>query len=130
MKFLQILPSSLKEDITEGKIRHFECFLPLPNGRESIKLGEFFYPINEDPRGEEILTLFDKDDLETEIESLEHDAPDTTPEEFWEAYDKCRVNPYELEWQLLSPEASLIALKYQEMAHQNYLDCVPPMDEW
>ena len=98
--------------------------------KEKIELGDFIFDGKSDPRGKDVLVCFDKDDLETQIESLEHDAPDTTPEEFWEAYDKCRVNPYELEWQLLSPEASLLALKYQEMAHQNYLDCVPPMDEW
>ena len=45
--------------------------------------------------------------LETEVEALEHDAPKTTAKEFWEAYDSCRVNPYKLEWQLLSEELAI-----------------------
>ena len=122
MRFIQVLPSTFKESIKKGEIRHFQCFLPLPNGRERIALGDFFYEKNDDPRGDEILTLLDKDDLEVEVEALEHDAPDSTPEEFWEAYDNCRVDPYKLEWQLLSAEASLWDIEMHEMARQNCAD--------
>ena len=107
MKFLQVDPTTHKEQIKSGEVNHFQCFLPLPNGKERIELGDFFYHNNDDPRGDEILTLFSKDDLEDEVEALEHDAPHSTPEEFWEAYDLCRVDPYKLVWELLSPEASL-----------------------
>ena len=100
-----IEPEIFKANITSGKINHFICYLPLPNDR--IKLGDYILDGKEDPRGEDILTCLDKDDLDAEVEALEHDAPDSTPEEFWEAYDLCKVDPYRLEWELLSPEASI-----------------------
>ena len=107
MNFLQTDPLTLTEQIKTGEVRHFQCFLPLPNGKERIGLGDFFYLKSDDPRGDQVLTLLDKDDLEDEVEALEQDAPYSTPEEFWEAYDLCRVDPYRLVWELLSPEASL-----------------------
>ena len=100
-------PEIFKANIKQGKINHFICYLPLPNGKGRIRLGDFILDGKEDPRGEDILTCFDKDDLEDEVEALKHDVPDTTPEEFWEAYDLCKVDPYRLEWELISPEASI-----------------------
>ena len=100
-------PDAFKSHIRQGKLNHFICYLPLPNGEEEIELGHFIFDGRIDPRGKDILINFDKDDLETEVEALEHDAPKTTPKEFWEAYDSCRVNPYKLEWQLLSEELAI-----------------------
>ena len=100
-------PDAFKSQIRQGKLNHFICYLPLPNGEEEIELGHFIFDGRIDPRGKDILINFDKDDLETEVEALEHDAPKTTPKEFWEAYDSCRVNPYNLEWQLLSEELAI-----------------------
>ena len=120
MKFLQVDPTTHKEQIKSGEVRHFQCFLPLPNGKERIELGDFFYNKNDDPRGDQILTLLDKDDLEVEVEALEHDAPDSTPEEFWEAYDLCRVDPYKLVWELLSPEDSLWSIGMQEKINERF----------
>ena len=100
-------PETFKSHIRQGKLNHFICYLPLPNGEEKIELGDFIFDGRIDPRGKDILINFDKDDLETEVEALEHDAPKTTAKEFWEAYDSCRVNPYNLEWQLLSEELAI-----------------------
>tara|TARA_B100001250_G_C19721094_1_gene753853 strand:- start:299 stop:709 length:411 start_codon:yes stop_codon:yes gene_type:complete len=120
MNFLQVDPLTHKEQIKTGEVRHFLCFLPLPNGKERIELGGFFYEKNIDPRGDQILTLLDQDDLEEHVKSLEHDAPDSTPEEFWEAYDLCRVKPHRLIWELLSPEASLLDLEMQEKIREKF----------
>ena len=100
-------PEIYKSNIKQGKLNHFICYLPLPNGKEKIELGDFILDGKTDPRGQDILTCFDKDDLDAEVEALEHDAPDSTPEEFWQAYDSCRVNPYNLKWQLLSEELAI-----------------------
>ena len=100
-------PDAFKSQIRQGKLNHFICYLPLPNGEEEIELGHFIFDGRIDPRGKDILINFDKDDLESEVEALEHDAPKTTPKEFWEAYDSCRVNPYNLEWRLLSEELAI-----------------------
>ncbi len=107
MRFFVLDSHTFKRLIKLGQVQEFQCFLPLPNGHERVHLGDFTYHINDDPRGEEILKLFDKDDLEVEVEALEHDAPNSTPEEFWESYDQCRLDPYKLVWELLSPEAAL-----------------------
>ena len=109
MKFLILDQQTTKQLIEQGEVKHYQCYLPLPNGYERIHLGDFFYHKNDDPRGEEILKLFDKDDLEVEVESLEHDAPNSRPEDFWESYDICRVDPYRLIWEQLSTEAALYA---------------------
>ena len=100
-------PDTFKSHIRQGKLNHFICYLPLPNGEEEIELGHFIFDGRIDPRGKDILINFDKDDLETEVEALEHDAPKTTPKEFWEAYDSCRVNPYNLKWRLVSEELAI-----------------------
>ena len=100
-------PETFKSHIRQGKLNHFICYLPLPNGEEEIELGHFIFDGRLDPRGKDILINFDKDDLDAEVEALEHDAPDSTPEEFWQAYDSCRVNPYNLKWQLLSEELAI-----------------------
>ena len=100
-------PEIFKANIASGKINHFKCYLPLPNGKERIELGDFILDGKEEPRGQDILTSFDKDDLEDEVEALEVDAPNSTPEEFWEAYDLCKVDPYRLVWELLSPEVAI-----------------------
>ena len=96
-----------KDAIRSGKVNHFICYLPLPNGKERIDLGDFIFDGKFDPTGEDILTSFDKDDLDDEVEALKDDAPNSTPEEFWEAYDLCRVDPYRLIWELLTPEAAI-----------------------
>ena len=115
-------PEIFKANISSGKINHFICYLPLPNRKGRIQLGDFILDGKEDPRGEDILTCFDKDDLEYEVEALEHDAPDTTPEEFWEAYDLCRVDPYRLEWELLSPEAAIYDFNMRREMREHMLE--------
>ena len=115
-------PEIFKANISSGKINHFICYLPLPNRKGRIQLGDFILDGKEDPRGEDILTCFDKDDLEDEVEALEHDAPDTTPEEFWEAYDLCRVDPYRLEWELLSPEAAIYDFNMRREMREHMLE--------
>ena len=100
-------PELFKANIRQGKINHFKCYLPLPNGKERIELGDFILDGKEDPRGQDILTCFDKDDLDDAVEALEHDAPSSTDKDFWEAYDLCRICPYNLIWELLSPEVAI-----------------------
>ena len=101
-------PEIFKANIKQGKINHFVCYLPLPNGKEKIELGDFILDGKEYPSGENVLTSFDKDDLDDLVEALEDDAPNSTPEEFWEAYDQCRVEPSLLVWELLAPEVAIL----------------------
>ena len=115
-------PELFKANIRQGKINHFKCYLPLPNGKERIELGDFILDGKEDPRGQDILTCLDKDDLEAEVEALEHDAPYSTPEEFWEAYDLCRVDPYRLVWELLSPEVAIYIFDQQSKTRKMWED--------
>ena len=100
-------PDTFKSHIRQGKLNHFICYLPLPNGEEKIELGHFIFDGRIDPRGTDVLFYFDEDDLEDEVDALEHDAPKTTPKEFWEAYDSCRYDPYNLKWELLSEELAI-----------------------
>ena len=113
--FLDIDCATQKALLKEGKARQFQCYLPLPN-KGKIHLGNFWCLTDDDPRGQDILTYWDKDDLEDEIEALEHDVPDANPKDFWEAYDQCRVNPHKLEWELLSTGACLHQIKMDEMS--------------
>ena len=116
-------PELFKANIASGKINHFKCFLPLPNGKDRIELGDFILDGKEDPRGQDILTCFDKDDLEDVVEALKHDAPSSIDKDFWEAYDCCRVLPNELIWVLLTPEAAISIFdqksKIREMWEEN-----------
>ena len=114
-------PEIYKSNIKQGKLNHFICYLPLPNGKEKIELGDFILDGKTDPRGQDILTSFDKDDLDAEVEALEHDAPDSTPEEFWQAYDLCRVDPYKLVWELLAPETAIYIFEQRrELSKSTY----------
>ena len=116
-------PELFKANIRQGKINHFKCYLPLPNGKERIELGDFILDGKEDPRGQDILTCLDKDDLDDLVEALEDEAPNSTPEEFWRAYDCCRVFPEELIWVLLTPEVAIYLFdqraKMREMWEEN-----------
>ena len=99
----------VKQLVEKEQIRVFQVYLPFSSG-ERIHLADLYFPFTADPRGTDVLSLlFEKEDLEDEVESLEHDAPCTTPEQFWEAYDACRVDPYQLKWEVLSKEAALFA---------------------
>ena len=114
-------PETFKSHIRQGKLNHFICYLPLPNGEEEIELGHFIFDGRIDPRGKDILINFDKDDLDAEVEALEHDAPDSTPEEFWQAYDLCRVDPYKLVWELLAPETAIYIFEQRrELSKSTY----------
>ena len=120
--FSLVEPEIVQENLKQGKINHFICYLPLPNGMEKIELGDFIFDGKCNPRGKDVLACFDKDDLDAEVEALEHDAPKSTLEEFWEAYDSCRVDPYKLIWELLSPEASIYSLEMTALARENMKD--------
>ena len=54
-------PEIYKSNIKQGKLNHFICYLPLPNGKEKIELGDFILDGKTDPRGQDILTCFDKE---------------------------------------------------------------------
>ena len=116
-------PELYKAKIKQGKLNHFICYLPLPNGKEKIELGDFILDGKEYPDGEDVLTSFDKDDLDDLVEALEDEAPNSTPEEFWRAYDCCRVLPNELIWVLLTPEVAIYLFdqraKMREMWEEN-----------
>ena len=114
-------PEVFKADIKRGKLKHFKCFLPLPNGKERIELGDYFFVDDIDPRGQDALTYLDGEHLFDAIEQLEQDAPFSTPEDFWKAYDLCRVEPYRLIWELLSPEVALKVIESKAKAFQEFL---------
>ena len=67
--------------ISNNEANMFRCYLPFPSGEKEV-LGEFFYPVGIDPKGDSILEILDKDSLEDIVEDLEHEHPDTTKEQF------------------------------------------------
>ncbi len=96
--------------ISNNEANMFRCYLPFPSGEKEV-LGEFFYPVGIDPKGDSILEILDKDSLEDIVEDLEHEHPDTTKEQFWESYDRCRFNPHKLYWEYVSLEEATHQLK-------------------
>lgn len=78
-----------------------------------MELGSFILDGKEDPRGIDVLTSFDKEDLEDEVKKIKRlDTPHITPEDFWEAYDLCRVDPYRLIWEIYDPEDAIFVFEH------------------
>lgn len=86
--------------IEDEHVRVFRVYMPLSSG-ERIYLQNLWFTPEFDPRGLDLLSEWEKEDLESYAESLD-DAPNRTPEQLSEAYDACRINPLLLEWKPFS----------------------------
>ena len=88
-----------KQLVDSGIAKEYKVYIPYFDG--TIWMGNAY--ISGEPTGEELSSLFDEDDIQDSIESLEHDCSGKTPtsQQFLEAYQQCLENPELVEFWLI-----------------------------